>query len=93
MDERKARVGLPMPVQITLGFFTSVAGIGICGTMGACAGERALAIIFLIVGAVSLGAAAFGLRGDERTRGWVIGLCLGIGIAGLLEGICFANLY
>src|SRR5262249_13638969 len=90
IDERKVTPRVPIVLQFFLAFFASGATIVAAGLFGAIAGRGAWIGLLLVVLACGLLAVIANImRDDHLKRGWVIGIVVGIGVAGMLAGTCF----
>ena len=95
IDESRDRPPVPVPLQAVLSFFGSAAAIFASGYVAIFAsgslmgGFGGVVIVSVVLGLI---ARHLGKRADENQRGWPIGIWLGIGIVGLLDGLCFVAL-
>jgi hypothetical protein len=95
IDERRAQPRVPVPLQATISFFGSAGIIAGGGFISAAAFSSVLAgLAAVVLVSVFLGLFARHLRDrdDDLYRGWAVGIWLGIGIVGLLDGLCFVVL-
>ena len=89
LDYAQPTGGLPRAAQLTLGVAISLAVMLPLTFFGPLVVGMAGAVIGPLIGASILGSIAVNLKGSDRNKGWAAGLWIGIGIALLLDGICW----
>ena len=90
IDERHTRPRVPLIAQAIIAAITSCASIALAVLLGILStGGFALPVMLAILAVVFFAIVAIALKQDPKTRGWAIGIWIGIALAGLLEGICF----
>lgn len=91
VDERRER-GLPIGVQAFLSFIATgviICGGGLFAAIVTNSSSGGLAVVILACIGLAGAAAYIHTKAHVKYRGWAIGIWLGIGIVGLLDGICF----
>ena len=92
IDERHTRPRVPIIAQAIIAAITSCASIALGVLLGILStGAFALPVMLAILAAVFFAIVAIALKQDPKTRGWAIGIWIGLALAGLLEGICFLS--
>ena len=94
IDDRRDLQRPAVALQALAGFFVgalTVVGGGFVGAITSTHARWAFLTVVVVATAVPL-TIAYMLTDHERQRGWPIGLCLGVGVALLLEGACYLML-
>ena len=90
IDERFSRPRVPILVQAIVGALLTSFALAISVVLAFLAdGGTAIAIMVLVAAITFFAAVAHVLKADSKTRGWTIGIWIGIALTGLLEGLCF----
>jgi hypothetical protein len=89
IDERISRPRVPIGVQAILGTLISSFAIALAMALALSSGSTGFAIVLFFVTGFAFAGLAIFLKSDPKTRGWAIGIWIGIALTGLLEGICF----
>jgi hypothetical protein len=90
IDERASRPRVPILLQGFLGFLISGSVICGAGLLGALVGNSSgIGLLMVLIACCVLGAFAYAIHEDDFKRGWMLGIVIGIGLVGLLDGACF----
>jgi hypothetical protein len=81
--------GLPYGWQAALGAMISCGTILGAAFAGMFMGGMAGVILAPLLLAIGFALVAVAYRGYERSRGWAVGFLIGIGVAVLLDGLCW----
>jgi hypothetical protein len=90
IDERASRPRVPVMLQGFCGFLISgsvICGAGLIGAVVSNSSWIGLLMVLLACGV--MGVIAYAMREDDFKRGWAVGIVVGIGLVGLLDGACF----
>ena len=89
---RPAGVGLPRGVQLTLGVILALAVVMPLTVFGPIVAGLPGAFLGPLFGIAIVGAIAYIFRQYETRRTWAAGIWIGVGIAVLVDGVCWLSL-
>lgn len=91
LDDRPALSPVMFGLQLVTGFIASSALVALSALGVVIAGNTWGGLLALGGIIAALAVINYRARRSAKAAGWVVGVWLGIGIVGLIEGICFAN--